>query len=277
MPEQSKLTFFDELMAAVQVTEPSICTATLTEDWMQGRAAFGGLMSALGATALRKCLPTEVADRPLRGLMTAFIGPPGEGKLQVRCQELRSGRTATWAEARIYSDDNLCTTLTACLGDARESTIAVSPSVRPDVKPVEESMKFPFMPGLTPNFTQHYDMHWAIGQMPMSGSALSEMGVWVRYKNAVTITEAHIVALMDVLPPAVLQMYKEMKPISSLTWHLEMLDDLKASDTQDAEGWWFFHVKADHAAEGYSTQNATLYTPTGRAVAMSQQTIAIFG
>lgn len=271
------LTSFNELVDAVQAAESGIYSAKLTEDWMQGRAAFGGLMSALAITAIRKSVPTEVADRPLRGLMTAFVGPPADSELSIEVKELRSGRTATWVEARIYSQDQLCTSLTACLGDRRESNISVAPSTIPKVTSVEESMKFPFMPGLTPNFTQHYELRWAVGQMPITNSSQSEMGAWVRCKDTDQIGEAHIVALMDVLPPAVLQMYKEMKPISSLTWHLEMLDDLNAEDAHDADGWWFFHVKADHAADGYSTQNATLYTPAGRAIAMSQQTIAIFG
>ena len=271
------LTSFDELMSAVKPTEAIGFSARLTEDWMQGRAAYGGLMSAIGMKALRQALPAEVSHRPLRGLMTAFIGPPGEGELTVECVELRSGRTATWAESRIYSDGNLCTTLTACLGDARESNIHVPAASRPNTKSAEDSTLFPFMPGLTPNFTQHYDMRYAIGQMPLSGSTESEMGVWVRYKHAKAITEAHVVGLMDVLPPAVLQMYTEIKPISSLTWHLEMLDELAADDRQDTDGWWFFHVNVDHAAQGYSTQDATLFTPAGRAIAKSQQTIAIFG
>ena len=137
-------------------------------------------------------------------------------------------------------------------------------------------MLFPYIPGVTPDFTQHFEMRWAIGGMPMSRSDQSEMGAWVRFRNPQDFGESHVVALMDLLPPAVLQMFREFKPISSLTWHLEMLDDLSAEDAQDGEGWWFFHVYARGAADGYSQQNATLYAPSGRAIAMSQQSIAVF-
>ena len=273
----SETTAFEALMEQVVPIEGGACTATVTEDWMQGRAVFGGLMGAIGVQALRRTLPAETASRPLRGLMTSFIGPPGAGKLRIQCEELRSGRTATWAEARIHADDQLCTTVTACLGDRRESKISVPPAGRPECRAPEDSRAMPFLPGLTPNFFQHFHLHWAIGKMPMSASDGAEMGVWLRYRQITALSEAHVVALMDALPPAVMQMYREMKPISTLTWHLEMLDDLEGEDTRDAEGWWFFHVRADHAADGYSAQNATLYTPAGRAIAMSQQVIAVFG
>ncbi len=45
---------------------------TVSDDWMQGRATFGGLVAAVGNEAMRKLVPR---DRPLRSLQTTFIGP----------------------------------------------------------------------------------------------------------------------------------------------------------------------------------------------------------
>ena len=71
-------------------------------------------------------------------------------------------------------------------------------------------------------------------------------------------------------------MFKQMKPISSLSWHLQMLEAVSAEDLGAGDGWWFVGVSTDSAANGYAQQQAVLYTPAGRALAISQQAVAVF-
>lgn len=265
---------FNELMA--QAASPGAdghCRVTLTADWLQGRAGFGGLMAALAVTSLRAVLDDQ---RPLRALMTAFVGPPGPGELVIECRQLRSGKSVTWAEARVLQAGQVCTTVTACLGLARESVIQVAPPALPDVAAVDAAQPFPYLEGITPAFTQHFEMRWALGGLPVTGSERCDNAAWIRFRDGSAFAEAHVIAFMDLLPPAVLQMFAAPRPISSLSWHLEMLDDLRKPDAQDGDGWWLFHVAAHGAADGYSQQQATLYTPGGRALALSQQAIAVF-
>ena len=269
-----ELTNFASLIGSVKpVGDTGHYRARITEDWLQGRAAFGGLVAGIAVEAMRLSIGRE---RPLRALLTSFVGPAAPGDCEVECQVLRSGKSVTWMEAKVIQAGQVCTTFSAAFGGSRESSISVPAAPRPESVPPEESREFPFIENMTPAFTQHFDMYWAIGNFPMTGSKESEMGAWVRFRDPADFAEAHIVALMDLLPPAVLQMQSEFKPISSLSWHLEMLDDLSADDALNGEGWWFFHVYARGAADGYSQQNATLYTPSGRALAMSQQAIAVF-
>ncbi len=252
---------------------PGASRAQVTEDWLQGRSGFGGLMAAFAVTAMRRA---QEGDRPLRALVTSFVGPVAPGAVDVRTEVLRHGKSVSWVEATLLQEGQVCTRCTGCFGAGRESTIHVPPARRPDCVGPEKARLFPFMPGITPNFLQHFEVRWAIGQMPMSGSKESQMGAWVRFRDPAGFGESHIVALMDLLPPAVMQMQRELKPISSLTWHLEMLDELSGEDALDGAGWWFFHVAAQASDRGYSQQSATLYTPAGRALAMSQQSIAVF-
>lgn len=271
---QLNMTAFSSLLEQVRASgQAGIYEVRFTPDWMQGRAAFGGLSAALTLTALRQHLDT---DRPLRALMTAFIGPPASGLAQVECQALRSGKSVSWAQAALRQNDQVCTTISACLGHGRDSSIRVDAPARPQAKDVEGLPSLPYLEGLTPVFTQHFDMRWGFGGYPMSGGSQSECGVWVRFRQPQEFNEAHVVALMDVLPPAVAQMQRQPKPLSSMSWHLEMLDDMQADDARDGQGWWFVHMYAHGAANGYSQQHATLYTPAGRALAMSQQSVAVF-
>src|SRR5689334_8859376 len=65
---------------------------TVSDDWMQGRATFGGLVAAVGNEAMRRLVPR---DRPLRSLQTTFIGPTSAGTWRMRAKVLRVGRAVT--------------------------------------------------------------------------------------------------------------------------------------------------------------------------------------
>ena len=47
---------------------------TLPDDWMQGRAGYGGLIGALVLKAMRARVPVE---RKVRSLLITFVGPVG--------------------------------------------------------------------------------------------------------------------------------------------------------------------------------------------------------
>ena len=155
---------FNELLARLQPGDQQAAyTAEITEDWLQGRSGFGGLMGALAVAALRR----EVGEqRPLRALMTAFVGPAGAGPVSIQCKPLRSGKSVTWAQVDIAQDDAICTTVTACLGGDRDSAISVAPGRRPPAPVPEDCRAFPFLPGITPNFTQHFELAGPAARCP---------------------------------------------------------------------------------------------------------------
>ena len=64
-------------------------------DWMQGRTALGGLLTAFAVQAMREEVGPGV---PVRSVQTAFMAPAA-GELQIRCRVLRRGRSALFIEA----------------------------------------------------------------------------------------------------------------------------------------------------------------------------------
>src|ERR1700722_12584195 len=82
-----------------------VCTASVPDDWLQGRSLFGGLQVALALRALRGIVPAEL---PLRVLQTTFVAPV-TGALEIRPRLLRVGKGTTHAEARV----TLCDQVTA--------------------------------------------------------------------------------------------------------------------------------------------------------------------
>ncbi len=244
-------------------------------DWSQGRTSFGGLTAAQAVHALRQ---TCEAERPLRSLMVSFISAAGPGEIDIHCAELHRGNSATWAEARVSQAGKLIATVTAFYGTSRDSAIAVTAATRPDCPGPDQAAHVMAADNpLMPAFTRNYQMRFAIGAAPASASPNSELGAWVRYHDEPNpLSEAQLVAMLDLPPPAVMQMFKQPKPVSSLAWHIEFLDHLNSADSRDSTGWWFMHARAKATGDGYSQEHTTLYTPSGRALAMSQQTVAIY-
>ena len=244
-------------------------------DWSQGRTSFGGLTAAQAIHALRQsCEPV----RPLRSLMVNFISAAGAGDIDVHCEELHRGNSATWAEARVSQAGKLVATAMACFGESRQSSISVAAATRPACPSAEQIPELMRRDNpMLPAFTHNYQMRFAIGGAPASAAPGSELGAWTRYRDSdEPIGEAQLIAMLDLPPPAVMQMFQQPKPISSLSWHIEFLDHLQAADSTDYQGWWFMHARAKACADGYSQEHTTLYTPSGRALAMSQQTVAIY-
>jgi len=255
--------------------QPGHMISAFYPEWSQGRTSFGGLTAAQAVHALR--LQCE-SERPLRSLMVNFIGAAGAGDIDIHCQTLHRGNSATWAEARVSQEGRVIATVTAFFGQSRDSTVHVEPPSRPAAPAPDQIPELmrdndPHLPA----FTGNYSMRFAIGAAPASAAEQSELGVWARYRDASEpVAEAQLIAILDLPPPAVMQMFKQPKPISSISWHIEFLDHLEDPHCEAYQGWWFMHARAKACADGYSQEHTTLYTPAGRAIAMSQQTVAIY-
>ena len=80
--------------------------ATIGEDWLQGRSAFGGIQAALALRAMRELVS---ADMPLRSLQTTFVAPVPAGPVAIHARILREGRSATQIEASLGDgEQTLC-------------------------------------------------------------------------------------------------------------------------------------------------------------------------
>lgn len=78
---------FCELVEAVRRNPLDV---TITPDWGQGRASFGGLMVALQYEAMRAQVP---AGRALRSLAVTFVGPAEpDVSISFEVEVLREGK-----------------------------------------------------------------------------------------------------------------------------------------------------------------------------------------
>lgn len=263
---------FSELQQAVR-NQPEALVIPAT--WAQGRASFGGLVVALAYEVMKAKVP---AGRPLRSLAITFVGPVvPDVPVCFEAEVLREGKAVSQMALRATQDGQVVTLVQGSFGAARASAIDVAPLPAPSMKAVEQCQELPYIRNVTPEFTRYLAMRWGVGGMPFSNNPSRQMGGWVRLKGetqAQPVTETHLLALVDAWPPAVLPHLKNPAPGSSLTWTIEFVQPLPSLTTED---WCLYLAEVEHARDGYGHIAAGLWSPAGELLAMSRQTVTVFG
>ena len=238
------------------------------DDWLQGRTLFGGLQAVVGLAAMRSLAPAM----PLRSLQVTFLAPVPGGPVRARARILRSGKNTAHVEAQIVEGDNALATMMGVFGRARPSSVSLRPQRRA-VTP-SSSIELPWIPGLTPNFTQHFKARWLVGGPPWSGIVGPESVIELGMRDAGNATESHVLAMADFIPPIALSYLKTPVPAASLNWMLELLAEDVGSLALDG---WRVDAEMTAAHGGYINQSLVLWGPGGVPIALGRQTMVVFG
>lgn len=259
------------LLAGARV-EGGNLTAEIADDWLQGRSLFGGLQVALALRAMRNLVPDVV----LRTLQATFVAPVPAGRVTVRAKILRSGKSATHVEARIVAPaadgEATLALVVGVFGAPRSSAVAARP-VQPEVA-AGKVIELRYVPGVTASFTQHFAVRWLRGRLPFSGDRGLVHVLEVGMHDQGTATEAHVVSIADFIPPIAMSHLTTPSPGSTLTWMMELLID--RVDQLPLTGW---RVDAELIAahDGYTSQRVMVWGPGGVPVALSTQSMLVFG
>jgi hypothetical protein len=257
-----------QLLGRVEVTGDALALE-VPPDWMQGRSVFGGLQAALALGAMRSLVP----DLPLRTLQATFIAPVPTGRVVAHARVLRRGKHAIHVEARLGEGDPDQAIVLGVFGAARPSAVSQAP-VRAEAS-LGRGISLPFVPGLSPAFLQHFPgVRWLAGQPPLSGYPGTEHVVELAMDEAGPASEAHAIAIADVLPPLALTRLTAVVPGSTLAWMLELLVD--RFDHLPLAGWRLDGL-LEAARDGYTSQTVMVWGPDGAATAVSRQCMLVFG
>jgi len=267
-PHRSQEMQFSQLLQAIRRTGGEAVWEVHPE-WLQGRAVFGGLQAILAVHAMRGLID---ADIPLRTLQVAFVAPSTSSHIQANAILLRRGKNATQLEARLTDGNTLLAVVIGVFGKPRASSLHLMPEM-PALE-CDQPRPLPYVPGLSPSFTQHFNSSWLRGGMPFSGIREPQMSVTLGMPEEAESSEFHVLALADFLPPVGLSWLQSPAPGSSMTWMLEILGQRLEGLPMD--GW---RADADMvaAADGYTHQSVTLWGPQGQPIALSRQTMVVFG
>lgn len=239
--------------------------------WLQGRTLFGGAATA----AVVRALGAQVSpDRPLRSVFTSFVGPVVDAPATLHTEVLRAGKGATQLAGELRQQGGVRTRVSALYGRPRASRLARTPPLETLNLPPAESRVFPFLPGVTPDFTQHIAMRWASGAMPFSGASEASLSGWCQHRTAATDPATALLGLLDAWPCPALSLLTAPAPASSVTWHVTFVH---LPERVDPERWWGYTSRVTSLADGFAHMASQLSDDGGRVVALSEQVVAVYG
>ena len=246
----------------------------IPEGWLQGRTIYGGLVAGM---MMHKALVT--VNDPHRRLLSCnvtFVGPVQMAPVRLSAEILRQGKSVTTIEVRIWQDDTVQSILLASFGVPRESEIVVHQERSAPEFPAPEMLQIAEHHPLAPQCFQQMDLVWVEGQYPCTASPKPDFSGWMRFNPEKhenrQMNVADLLVSMDMWPPGVSPMYRNMAPASSLTWTLTYVHPLQSS----LHNWFKYKVFTDYAAEGYATEYAHLWDENDRLIAIARQTVTVF-
>lgn len=258
---------FSELLSGLHQIADNTWEAMISDNWLQGRTTYGGLSAAICLSAVERTVSNLP---PLRSAQVNFIGPVA-GRVSIVVTVMRQGRSVTFISAEMTGEKGLATHAVFCFGQKRESKLDQNFIRAPQVPDASNSTEF-FDSDFTPSFASNYECKLASGGHPVSGSQHNEHFIWAKHKDPQAVGTPALLGIADMPPPAVLPMFKELAPISSMTWMLNFLTD----DLHTQDGWWLIKSAAEHARDGYSSQDMHVWNTEGKHIITARQSVAVF-
>lgn len=267
----------NELITGFTPSPGNKLSGTISPHWLQGTSTFGGCSAALCLLGARHLLAEENL-LPLRSAQVTFMGAAG-GQVSVGGEILRRGKSSAFVQSAVRSDDTaagLATLSTFVFGKARASSVNASyvPTPPDSLPPAEacptiaDTLASTF-PGFAPTFLDNFEIRVAQRGRINAAPEASVNWYYVRHKlgsdaggvDGVPL-EVSLLALADVPPPALLLLLpktdKAAPNVSSLTWQVDVLDELDARPSTPG-GWWLLSGCTENARFGYSAASMTLW------------------
>jgi len=261
---------FSEILGSVRDnnSEPVL----IPEKWGQGRATFGGLVAAI---VYERLIQSLEKPRPVQCIMVSFVAPVAPGELDIQTLILREGKSAIQVQSSAYQEGKVVAVMLVSFGSERESMVSVLPEMAPEFKAPQQANEFPYIPGLTPDFTRYFDYRYTEGKVPFMGSKDTHMGGWIKLREPTSKVASvpEILALLDAWPPAVFTMLKKPASGSSLTWTISFVEQPEDCTAND---WWQYQANIESSNHGYSHIDASLWDKNGRVAVISRQTVSVF-
>jgi acyl-CoA thioesterase len=252
-----------ELIASADGAGSSLRVA-ITDNWMQGRTAYGGVTAAL---ALQAVLDDHADLPPLRSAQIAFVGPLA-GTVAVEVTPLRRGKLASFIQADVSSEAGLGLRATFLFMDSIPSSVDYNDSAAPDA-PEPEAAE-PAMLRRSNFFTSNFEYRHAL---PISERRTPDFLRWVRLEERAGLHPmVELLSVADALPPAAMPLFKAPGPVSSLTWLVNLLTPQPAT----RDGWWLLRATSDYARSGSSSQVMRIWNAQGDPISSGMQSVALF-
>ncbi len=253
---------------AVYRQEDGSYEATVEGKWWVFRGPHGGYLTALILRALLEAV--DDPTRAPRSFTTHFVSPPQEGPIEIVPTIERSGRSITYASARLMQNGRTMATSLAAFSTPWTGGMSYDYAGPPAVPLPDACTTVPRSSPLLPTFVQNFDMRWGIGPMPYSGADEATVGGWLRFADAEVVDAPAAACLLDVWAPAILPRATEplVAPTIDITMHFRSPLPVPQADADD---FYLFRLTSRLGRDGFFEEDGDLWTAEGTLIAQCRQ------
>lgn len=247
-------------------------TLSIPSSWEQGRTLYGGISASLVFQAMREAV---VPEKVIRSLSTSFIGPiESDSEFSITVEVLREGKNVTQIVGSLLQNNKVALMSQASFGGHRQSSVHIPNQLQHQMDYPQQPSCMPHIPTVTPNFLAHFDLAKTKGGWPFTSENCSELHGWMRFREQISdFSDAHLVALIDIWPPTVLQILPSPAMASTMSWNIEFIHPHQKISSDD---WFAYQAKTRQATDGYAHTEANIWDKHGMLVAVSRQVVAVF-
>ncbi|MEM9067998.1 MAG: thioesterase family protein [Myxococcota bacterium] len=234
--------------------------------WMQGRSVFGGLTAAAAVALGMRHVDTS---RRLRTLNVQLLRPVVAGVVRGTCVKTREGKNISFLEVRLTQNESLVAIVNLIVVVPRASKVRVElPMESIDASP-DDLKELPYVPGLTPEFTQHVSMRWATGSPPFQNDPSRSFTGFCRFRGEAGGVEG-VIGLLDVWPSPTLSMLSKPAFASTVMWTAHI------ASVPTFDDWFRFTYETAMGEDGYHTAVGKLHDAKGNVVGWTEQLVVVF-
>jgi acyl-CoA thioesterase len=239
-------------------------TAELSDRWSSLVGIHGGYTAAIVVNAMTAAVDDRT--RALRSFAAQFSAAPHPGAVDIDVTVERAGRSMTTTSARLLQQGRVLQVAHA-VSSTPWPGLSYDEYVRPKGADPGDAPRF--APPGGPGHFQNADVRLDPDIVPFGGGDEAVVAAWLRPLNGEPIDAAWLVAMCDMLPPAVFS--RTSGPVKAAT--VEYVVHLATGEPALPAGdHVYLSCRSPLSQEGFAVEDATMWGPDGRVLAAARQT-----
>lgn len=249
---------------AVTQIGPGRFTAQLHEHWSSLVGIHGGYTAAIVVNAMTTAV--DDPSRDLRTFSTQFVSIPRSGPVDIEVTVERTGKSMTTTSARLRQEGKVLQVAHAASSTTRPG-LAYDDHVRPRGADPGDTPRFSSSDGV--GHFQNADVRLDPGAVLFGGGPEALVAAWLRPLDGEPVDASWLVAMCDLLPPAIFS--RTTGPVAAAT--VEYVVHLATAAPSLPPGEYvYLSCRSPISHEGFAVEDATLWAPDGRVLAVARQT-----
>lgn len=253
---------FDTDHAVTPTAQHEYATA-VSDRW----TAFGGLPNGGHLLALcLRALSTELSHPDPLVVSAHYLRPAAIGPATVRTEVIRSGRRLATGEARLTQDEEEVVRVVASYSDLDKAAGRTEVFAEPPALPAPDACTDPLGGYTLPGIALTERLEFRAAKVPgwMTGAPGNDprMELWVRFRDGRAPDPQALAAIVDFLPPVVVDLGETTSSTIELTVHVRKRPE---------PGWLACRVSTRFVLDGLHEEDFEIWDSAGNLVAQSRQ------